>query len=72
MYRVWGSAHLNILVGHPDVVGISVQVFRRGHDGELYGPLIAKGLVGPFPDGPDLLDGSDPIVCDQYLHSRCQ
>lgn len=62
-----GSAHLDILIGHPDVVRICLQVFGCGHDRKLNCPLIAKSLVGPFADRPNLLDGRNSIVRDQYL-----
>jgi hypothetical protein len=58
------------LVRHADVVGIGVEVLRGGHDGELDGALVAKGLVGPFSDGADLLDGSNAVIGDEHLMSR--
>jgi hypothetical protein len=44
-----------------------MQILGGGHDGELNGTLVAKGLVGPFPHGTDLLDGGDTVVGDEDL-----
>lgn len=57
-------AYLDVLVSHSDIVCVPLQVLWRGHDGKLYGALIAKGIVGPFPDGSDFLDSSNAVVCD--------
>jgi hypothetical protein len=65
---VVGSArNLNVLVCHSDVVCVCLQIFWRGHDGELDGALVAERLVCPFSDGSDLLDGSDTVVCNEDL-----
>lgn len=61
------SRDLYILVRHPNVVGICSQIFWGGHDGELDRPLVAEGLVGPFPHGSDLLDCRNTIVGNQDL-----
>jgi len=68
---VIGSAgYLDVLIRHPDVVCICLQILWGGHDGELYGPLIAKGLVCPFSYRPDLLDCCNTIVGNQNLAFR--
>lgn len=43
------AAYLDVLVGHSDVISVCLQIFWGGHDGELNGTFVAKGLVGPFP-----------------------
>lgn len=65
---VW-EPYLNIVVGHADILGIGLEILRRGHDSERDGTLIAERLVGPLPDRADLLDGGDTIVGDQDLRS---
>lgn len=64
---VRATGYLDVLVGHADVVGIDFEVLRGGHDGKFNGTLIAKGLVGPFSDGANLLDGSDTVVANEDL-----
>ncbi len=61
------SGNFDVVVGHADVVGVGLQILGRGHDGELNSPLVTKRLVGPFPDGPDLLDCRNAIVGDENL-----
>jgi hypothetical protein len=56
-----------ISVSHPDVFGIDSQILWRGHDGEFDCALGTKGLVGPFSNRSDLLDGGNTVVCDQDL-----
>ena len=46
-----------------------MQIFRCCHDRELNSPFITKRLVGPFSDGPNLLDSCDTVVGDQYLET---
>ena len=70
--RVSRATYLDVLVCHSDVVGVGSQVLRGGHDGELNGTLIAKGLVRPSSDGSDLLDGGDTVVCNQDLQTARQ
>lgn len=67
-----GVTYLDVLVCHSDVVGVGSQILRGGHDGELNGTLIAKGLVRPSSDGSDLLDGGDTVVCNQDLQAARQ
>lgn len=62
--------HLHILICHSDVVCVGLQIFGCRHNSELNRPLVAEGLVRPFPDGSDLLDGSNSVVRNQYLHSK--
>jgi hypothetical protein len=64
---VGATRNFDVMISHPDVVGIGRQIFRRSHDGELDGLLVAKCLVGPFPYRADLLDGSNTVVGDQNL-----
>jgi hypothetical protein len=58
------------LISHADVVGVRRQIFWRCHHCELNGTLVAKGLVGPFSDGSDLLDSRDTVVGDKDLKAR--
>lgn len=44
-----------------------MQIFRRSHDRELNGTLVAERLVGPFSDGADLLDGRNTVVGNENL-----
>ena len=67
---VCASGNFDISVSHPDVLCVDAQVFRRGHDCELDLAVRAECLVGPFPDGPDLLDGGDTVVSDEDLYSQ--
>ena len=65
---VVGSAgHLDVLVGHPDVLGVGLQVLGRRHDGELDGALIAKRLVRPLAHAADLLDRRNAVVGNQHV-----
>lgn len=64
---VGSTGNLYISVGHSDVLGIDSQILRCSHDGELDRTLGTKGLVGPFSDRSDFLDGSDTVVGDQDL-----
>ena len=61
------STHLNVLISHSYVVCICCQIFRSGHHGELYGPLVQKGFVGPFPYRSYLFDCSNAVVCNEHL-----
>jgi hypothetical protein len=45
----------------------ALEIFRRGHDGELYGSLISKSLIAPLSDGAEHLDCCDTIVGDEDL-----
>jgi hypothetical protein len=64
---VAASGYLDVPIRHPDVFGVDPQILRGGHDGKLDGAFVAKGLVGPFPDRTDLLDGGDTVVGDEDL-----
>lgn len=46
---ICASGDFNVVIGHPDVVGVGLQIFRGGHDGELDGALVAECFVSPFP-----------------------
>jgi hypothetical protein len=61
------GAYLNILIRHPNVVRICLQILRSGHHCELDCPLVAEGFVGPFPHGSDLLDRGNTVVRDENL-----
>jgi len=67
---VASSWHFDISVGHSDVLGVDTQVFRSCHDGEFDLTVRAKGLVRPFSDGSDLLDGSDTVVGNEDLGNQ--
>lgn len=64
---VCSSRHFDVMISHSDIVGVGCQIFGCSHDGELNSPLVAEGLVCPFPDGTDLFDGGDTIVGNQDL-----
>lgn len=67
---VVGTArYLDVVVGHPNVVRVGLQIFGCGHDGKLYRPLIAKCFVRPLTDGSDLFHSSNAVVGDQDLQS---
>lgn len=66
---VGSTGDLDVLVSHANVVGVDLEILGRGHDGKLDGALRAESLVGPFPDGADLLDGGDSVVGDENLVS---
>jgi hypothetical protein len=61
------ARHLDVLVGHANVLGVGLQVLGRRHDGELDGALIAKRLVRPLAHGADLLDRRNTVVCNQHV-----
>lgn len=67
---VGAARYFDVVVRHADVVCVGLQVFGRGHDSELYRPLVAERLVCPLTDGPDLFDGSDTVVGDQDLQQK--
>ena len=54
--------YLDVLICHPDVIGVGIQIFRRGHHCELYSPLVAKRFVGPFSYRPYLFDCCNAII----------
>lgn len=60
---VGATGHLDVLVGHANVVGVDAQVFRGRHDDKLDGALRAKRLVRPLAHRADLLDGGDTCGC---------
>ena len=64
------STHLNILIGHSNVIRVCTEIFWRSHHSKLDGPLVAKGFVGPFPDGSYLLHSCDTVVGYKDLHER--
>ncbi len=59
---VCATGDLDVVVRHPDVIGIGLKIFWRGHHCELDGPLVVELLVRPFSYRPNLLDGSDTVV----------
>jgi hypothetical protein len=64
---VGATGNLDVVICHPDVVGVGLQILGRGHDCELDGPLVAEHLVGPFSHRADFLDGGNAVVGDQHL-----
>lgn len=66
---VGSSWDLDKAVRHANVLGVDAEIFRCCHDGELDLAVRAEGLVGPFSDGADLLDGGNTVVGDQDLES---
>ena len=61
------GTYLNILIRHPDVVCIRLQILRCGHNSKLYSPFVTKRLKRPFPNTSNLLDRGDSIVGDEDL-----
>ena len=53
----------------PPLTCIGLEVFRRNHDHEANGQLIAEHLVGPSPHRTHALDRRNPIVGNQHLHT---
>jgi hypothetical protein len=66
-HRAESVAYLNILVCHPDVIRICLQILWCGHDGKLYRPLISKRLVRPFSHTADFLYGRNTVVRNKDL-----
>ena len=64
---VGAAGHLDVLVGHADVVGVDLEVLGRRHDDKLDGALITKRLVRPLADRANLLDGGNAVVADEHL-----
>jgi len=62
------TGDLNVLIGHPDIVGVGLEILRRGHDGELDGPLISERFICPFSHGANLFNGGDAIISNENLH----
>lgn len=63
------ATHLNILIRHADVLSVGLEILGRRHDGELNRPLIAEGLVCPFPHRADFLDCCNTVICNEHLRS---
>lgn len=59
--------YLHVLISHPDVVCICLQIFRCCHHRELNCALIAENFVGPFSYGSNLLDSRNTVVGDEDL-----
>jgi hypothetical protein len=64
---VASTRHLDVSIGHPDVLGVNPQIFRGSHDREFDGSLIPKRLVGPFSDRTNLFYSGDTVVGDEDL-----
>lgn len=64
---VCSSRDLDVLICHPDIICICVQIFWCSHHRELDSSLIAESLVGPFPHRSNLLDCRNTIVGNQDL-----
>lgn len=64
------ATYLDVLIRHADVLCVGLEILRRGHDGELNRPLIAKRLVCPFPHRADLFDGGDTVVRNENLRGK--
>lgn len=56
---VGSTGHFDVLVGHADVVGVDLEIFRSGHHDKLDRAFRAKRLVRPLAHRANLLDGSD-------------
>lgn len=59
------AGHLDVLVGHANVIGIHLKIFGGGHDREFDCTLMTESLIGPFPDRANLLDGGDTVVANE-------
>lgn len=64
--------YLNVSIGHSNIVGICLQVFRSSHDSKLYGPFVAERLVSPFSDGSNLFHGGNAVIGNKYLVDTSQ
>ena len=62
-----GLAYFDILISHPDVVRIGLQIFWCCHHRKLYGSLVAEGFVGPFSHRSNFFDCSNAVVRNQNL-----
>lgn len=62
--------YLDILISHSYIVCICLQIFRRGHHGELNRPLVSKHFVGPFSYRSNFFDRCDSIISDENLRSK--
>lgn len=62
---VRSTGHLDVLVGHTNVLSIDRQIFGGGHHDKLDGSLKTKRLVCPFADGANLFDCRNTVVADQ-------
>ena len=65
--RIRSTGDQDILISHANVLGIDAQVFWRGHHNELDRAVIAKGIIGPCPNGPYFFHRGNAIVTHQYL-----
>lgn len=59
--------HLNVLIGHTNVVCIGSKILRCSHHGKLNSSLISEGLIGPFSDRSDFFHSSNAVVCNKDL-----
>lgn len=64
---IGSTGNLDVLVGHANIVGVGGQIFGRGHHSELDSPLVAEGLVSPFPHRANLFDSGDTVVGNKHL-----
>jgi hypothetical protein len=56
---VRSSRNFNVLIGHPNVVGVDLEILRGSHHDEFDSAFGTKSFVSPFPDRTNLLDGGD-------------
>jgi hypothetical protein len=56
---VGSTGHFDVLVGHADVVGVDLKIFRSGHHDKLDRALRTERLVRPLAHRANLFDGSD-------------
>ena len=64
---ICATGNFNIVICHADIIGVCLEIFRRGHHCKLDGPFVAERLVCPFSYRPNFLYGSDAVVGNQYL-----
>lgn len=65
---IWAQrTYLDVLIRHPNVIRIGVQIFRSCHHRELDGTLVAKRFVGPFSYGTDFFNGGNTVVGNENL-----
>jgi hypothetical protein len=67
---VRATGYLHVLICHPNVVGIRLEIFWCRHDGKLYCPLISKCVVCPFSHRSNLFDRCNTVIGNEHLECR--
>lgn len=56
------QAYLYILIGHPYIIRIRLQVFGCCHNRKLDRSFVSKRFVRPFSDGSNFFHGGDAVI----------